>query len=116
MAAPQLKEAEESIYDLLAHIRRRPGLYIGDPELTRLQSFIIGYECGLGRGGLMPRHEEPEFHGFHDWIARRLGYYESTSGWYKMIRERCVSEREAFDRFYELLDEFRAARGEDASS
>jgi hypothetical protein len=61
--------------------------------------------------GLTLRHEQPEFHGFHDWIAGRLGYAESTSGWYKMIRGRCASEREAFDRFYELLDEFRASGG-----
>jgi hypothetical protein len=50
MATPHPKEAEESIYDLLRTIRRRPGLYIADPELTRLHSFIVGYECGLARG------------------------------------------------------------------
>ena len=111
MAAPSLKQTDESIYDVLAPIRRKAGLYIADPELTRLHAFIVGYECGLARGGLTFREESPEFYGFHDWIARRLGYAESTSGWYKMIRGRCASEREAFDRFYELLDEFRSSSG-----
>ena len=85
MATPQLKEAEESIYDLLRTIRRRPGLYIADPELTRLHSFIVGYECGLARGGLTLRHEQPEFHRFHDWIAGRI---EIRFGRFKGSRKR----------------------------
>jgi hypothetical protein len=109
---PQLKEAEESIYDVLEDIRRKPGLSIADPELARLHSFIVGYECGLARGGLTWRREQPEFYGFQDWIVRRLGYGGlSGSGWYGMIRRRCASEREAFERFYELLDEFGASDG-----
>jgi len=111
MANPSFKQTDESIYDVLAPLRRKAGLYIADPELTRLQAFIVGYQCGLARGGLTFREESPDFSGFHDWIATRLGYSSCTMGWYKMIRGRCASEREAFDRFYELLDEFRSSGG-----
>jgi len=109
MTSPPLKEIEESIYDVLNRIRRKPGLYIGDAKLTRLDSFIAGYLAGLAKGGLTFRREAPDFHRYHDWIARRLGYTESTSGWYMMICGRCSGEHEAFDRFYGLLDEFRAS-------
>src|SRR5690349_13467989 len=111
MSAPELKEIQDSIYDVLAPIRRKAGLFIGDPELTRLHAFIVGYLCGLSRSGYRLRVEAPDFDGFHDWIAHRLGYSSHVSGWYKMIRGRCASEQEAFDRFYELLDEFRAVGG-----
>jgi len=111
MTAPSLKQIDKSIYDILAPIRHKAGLYIADPELTRLNAFIIGFQCGLALGGMTFRDEPPDFFGFHDWVARRLGYTSSTMGWYKMIRGRCASEREAFDRFYELLDEFRSSGG-----
>lgn len=111
MTAPSFSETDETIYELLEWIQRRPGLAIAQPELVRVYAFLIGYQCALGRQHLTFRHVEPEFHGFQDWIAQRLDYRESTSGWYNMIRGRCGSEREAFDRFYELLAEFRARPG-----
>ena len=109
MTAPIFTETQDSIYDLLELIRKRPGLWIAEPELIRVYAFLGGYEAALGRQRLTFRYVGPEFHGFHDWIARRLGYGGSASGWYNMIRGRCSSEREAFDRFYELLVEFRSS-------
>ena len=111
MTAPTLTETDDTIYDVLDWIQRRPGLAIAQPELVRVYAFLIGYQCALGRQRLTFRHADPDFHRFHDWIAQRLDYRESTSGWHNMIRGRCSSEREAFDRFYELLAEFRASVG-----
>jgi hypothetical protein len=48
-----------------------------------------------------------DFFRFHDLVARRLGYFESTSGWANMIRDKSASDAEAFHQFYILLDEFR---------
>ena len=42
---------------------------------------------------------------FHDWVAYRTHYRESTSGWCNMIVSTTESEEEAFDRFFELLEE-----------
>ncbi len=109
MTAPTFTETQDSIYDLLERIHRRPGMWIAEPELVRVYAFLVGCEAALGRQRLALRSVAPEFHGFHDWIAKRLGYGGSASGWYNMIRGRCSSEREAFDRFYELLAEFRAS-------
>ena len=109
MTTPDFTETQDSVYDLLELIHLRPGMWVAEPELVRVYAFLVGYGAALGRQRLMFRSVAPEFHGFHDWIAKRLGYGESTSGWYNMIRRRCSSEREAFDRFYELLAEFRAS-------
>jgi len=51
--------------------------------------------------------QQPDFHGFHDWVAHRLGFAESTSGWCNMIREKSKSEEDAFEQFFVLLAEFR---------
>lgn len=103
---PTLAELDESIYDVLGAIRKRPGMYIVEPSIYRLQSFLVGFDVGLGRVGFGLR-DGKDFHRFHDWVARRLGYSGSTSGWANMIREKCRSDEDAFAQFYVLLDEFR---------
>jgi hypothetical protein len=44
---------------------------------------------------------------FNTWVAKELGFAESTSGWCNMILARAESEDKAFDMFFELLDRFR---------
>jgi hypothetical protein len=100
-----IRMSEESIYDILNAIRKKPGIYIATPSINRLDAFIVGYTAGLGRAGVGLRDKD-HFHRFHDWIAQRLGFGGSASGWCNMIRERSTSEADAFDRFYLLLDEF----------
>ena len=109
MSAPALKELDESIYDMLDAIRKKPGLFVVKPSIFRLQSFITGHAAGLGRVGFALR-DDLDFFRFHDWVARRLGYFESTSGWANMIRDKSASDEDAFRQFYVLLDEFRKER------
>ncbi len=106
MSAPTLKELDESIYDVLDDIRRKPGMSIGTPSINRLHAFLVGYTAGLGRVGFALR-DSGDLHRFHDWVARRLGYGGSASGWCNMIRNKSASEEDAFNRFFELLEEFR---------
>ena len=107
MGAPTLKEAHESIYDVLALIRQRPPTYLDERSISRLRSFLVGYQCGLGSHGLTFRTERPDFNGFHSWVARRLGFSSSTAGWCYMILEKSKGEADALDRFFLLLDDFR---------
>jgi hypothetical protein len=106
MSAPDFQELDESIYDMLDRIRKKPGLSIATPSINRLHAFIVGYTAGLGRVGFAVRDEE-HFHRFHDWVAHRLGFGGSASGWCNMIRDKSKSEVDAFHRFFVLLDEFR---------
>jgi hypothetical protein len=107
MSASVLKESDESVYHVIELIRRRPGMWIGEPSISRLDSFLGGYSAGFARHGFTLRHAA-HFHGFHDWTARHLAFRESTSGWANMIRARSSNEGEAFQKFFALLDEFRA--------
>lgn len=81
-------------------------MYIAEPSINRLDAFLVGYTGGLGRVGFGLRDEE-DFHRFPDWIAHRLGFGNSASGWCNMIRSKSTSEKDAFERFFVLLDEFR---------
>jgi hypothetical protein len=107
--APTPQELDESVYELLEAIRYRPGMYIVEPSIYALSNFLGGYSAGLGRVGFALR-EGTDFHRFHDWVAHRLGFSGSTSGWCNMIREKSKSDADAFQNFFVLLDEFRKGK------
>jgi len=88
-------------------IRPKPGLYLGEKSITRLDSYLHGIFFALGLDGMILR-DSHRFELFHDWVASRLGFYESTSGWCSMILSQSANEEEALERFYLLLDEYQA--------
>ncbi len=90
---------------LINKIRQRPAMYLGCKSLTAFYHFLGGYRmaCSLhsiddGLGLNIPQD-------FHDWVAYRTHFRESTSGWCSMIVSTTESEETAFDRFFELLEE-----------
>ena len=109
MNAPKFKELDETIYDVLEAIRSRPAMYIPEPSIKQLRAFLDGYLGGLGRVRYAVRGEA-DLRRFNEWIARRLGFPEPTSGWCNMIRTKSLSDEDAFTRFFMLLDEFRKER------
>src|SRR5262245_43193562 len=90
--------------DLLSAIREMPGLYLGEPTLTGLYYFWEGYNRALHACDAVPLTAIPRE--MHDWVACRLRCPESTAGWRSLLLERVPDEREAFARFFTLLDEF----------
>jgi hypothetical protein len=87
---------------LLELIREKPTLYLGETSLTGLWHFLRGYRMAEGDHGIDDVIQLPT--DFLDWVAYRLHYYESTSGWRRMILGRVPNERAALMRFYELLE------------
>ena len=90
----------------IAQLKRRPGMYLGEKSLTSLYHFYNGYSfaCFVNKnddnfGIIIPE-------GFNDWIAGKTNHKESTSGWCHMILASVDSEATAFDRFFELLEEY----------
>ena len=75
---------EYSIYELLEKISVRTGMYIGEQKLENLMSFLAGYRFAMDSIGAIDT-SEPSFGGFHNWVAAKYGFYESTSGWATMI-------------------------------
>lgn len=94
-------------YDMLDLIGKRPGLYIGEKSITLMSGWVNGWTSALGDKGF--EGTEPVFSEFNDWVALRLGFYESTSGWRRMLLGKHLGNEEAaFDRFFELFNEFKS--------
>ncbi len=124
-----MPEETYNIYDLLDKMREKPAMYMGEKSLVRLQAHIYGYSYAMDNRGIKDV-AQPPLGGieFHDWVAVKLGYTYSEMGWCNLIlsealgwtpktrrkwerlRVRGVKPAEdaaAFDRFYELLDQYR---------
>ncbi len=95
-----------TIYDLLDLVCERPGMWIGEPSITRLEVFIIGFGAGVRAAGASLDDEHPRFYDFHAWIAARLNR-PVAGGWRLNLLDECGSEQAAFDRFWIELDQFR---------
>lgn len=101
-----------NLFDIIERIRPRPGMYLGEPGITKLCSFLDGYSMALydlnankvTDDALFPM----PFHCFHDYVALRLNYYESTSGWRNMILDQVAHDEEkGLALFFTLLDDFK---------
>jgi hypothetical protein len=90
---------------LIDSIRARPGLYFGEKSLTAFFHFLSGYKmaCWSHRVVFNLGLEIPD--DFHDWVAYRTCFKQSTAGWCRMIVTTSESEEHAFDRFFELMEE-----------
>ena len=87
-------------------MRQRPAMFIYPVSLTALWHFILGY--GMGLGSVSCEIENPFAlpRDFHDWVAYRLHFYESTRGFHNMIIERLGDGPQAVDRFFSLMSEY----------
>lgn len=92
----------------LERIRCKPGLYIGEKTLTGLYFNMLGYQHALVRQGIAANRGWAPPEGFSAWVAERLGPADAGIGWQNLILQNSANEEEAFDRFFELHDAYRA--------
>ncbi|NJK48400.1 hypothetical protein HC931_09585 [Candidatus Gracilibacteria bacterium] len=91
---------------ILQKIEAKPGLYLGRASISDLFMFIIGYRTAREELGIETTEAELDFYGeFQPWLQKRLKITTSNS-WAKIIELGCSSEKEAFERFFRLFDEF----------
>jgi hypothetical protein len=77
-------------------------MYIGKPSLTRLAAFLRGYDCACSE--LQATPADPFFLSFQAWVSNRL--QAGPLGWDTAILQHTASEEDAFQRFWELYDEY----------
>lgn len=65
-------------------IRQRPELYLGKRSVTALRHFLCGWSTALEEYQIA-NDKLPLPDDIHDWVAYRLGFHKSTSGWDNMI-------------------------------
>jgi hypothetical protein len=93
---------------LLEVIRERPAMYLGERSLSALSQYLQGYWMAMSVHDIQSAFPLPQ--DFHDWVAYRLHFYESTSGYKNMILKRVPEESAALDRFFELLDQHKSRK------
>lgn len=92
--------------EILEKIRQRPGMYLGQPSVSNLFMFLVGYEIARSELGIELTEAELAFHDeFQSWLQKRL-QASSVASWAKIIMLYCPDEEAGFKYFFELLDEF----------
>jgi hypothetical protein len=96
----------ENLYELIAQIKARPGLFFDDQSISALYYFINGYGQACAINGI-EENETPPFSEFHEFVRRKTKFSESTSGWKNMILSfNDQDEAKAFAMFFILFEEF----------
>ena len=93
---------EDKIIKMLYEIKEHPGVHIGKKSLERLAMYLTGYvSCMVEMTNGMTFF----LIDIQEYVAN---YYniKSDQYWVDIIRFYTLSEDEAYDKFYELLDEF----------
>lgn len=103
---------------VIDRMRKRPGMFLGKISLNRLYLFLGGCEMGFKDGRQAGYDREKiaadtplPFWFFHEFAAKKFGYYESTAGWSHIIAESLGDgTMESWNAFLEVFDEFAALR------
>ena len=86
----------ERINVLLEKIEKQYGVYIGEKSLSRLSTFLSGYECALED----ITGSRPFFNAkFQAFVEKKEGKECTTDPWDVILSEKCTEE-EAFDKFF----------------
>ena len=87
-------------------IGQRPGMFFGNNiSLTSLEFLLFGFDTNTKNKSV------PPFFYFNFWAKQKLKKFGSIYNWKIAILETCNNdEKSAFNKFYELLDEFISLR------
>jgi hypothetical protein len=95
-----------TLYEFIAQISQRPGLYFEEKSLSALYHFINGYSLACHLKGI-DEHEIPPFGEFHEFVRRKTGFSETTSGWRNMLLSfNDNNEEKALAMFFVVFAEF----------
>ena len=93
------------LYDLLKTIEKKPGMYVS--SIFELHAFIGGYVWARSELNISSTDRENDFwDNFHNWLQERLDA-RTTKSWASIILFRSYNERDALERFFPLLEEFK---------
>jgi hypothetical protein len=101
------KSKPTDLYDFLDFIRDKPEFYIGEKSLTALYFNLNGFNLSCWVHNF-EENNKPEWKGFDDFVALKLEYKESTSGYRNMILEtNKFDEIKSLNMFFELVDSYK---------
>ena len=93
------------LYDLIRNIQKRPAMYLGQPSISHLRTFLAGYFLARHQLGEAETQQEKHFDNFQSWIQEKFKITSSQS-WDKIILFFSQDEHKALEQFFQLFDEF----------
>jgi len=118
------------IYNMLEKIREMPGLYLGKKSLEALFYFWNGYSWGSDVEAwermtnlnffdnyeeavrcMSIRHSSTDWSEFNKYVHTHYNQNVGAMGATMLILENSNSDEDAFDTFFELLDDFMSKNG-----
>jgi hypothetical protein len=93
------------LYDLLRNIQKRPAMYLGEPSISHLRTFLAGYFFARHQLGEPETEQEKQFSNFQAWIQQKFKISSSQS-WDKIILFYSQDEHKALEQFFVLFTEF----------
>lgn len=94
------------LYQVIEKIKAEPESYIGQPSISIMRLFLVGYEFARSELEIAPTDSDIDFHdNFHSWIQKKYKVRTSNS-WANIIMLYCLNEQEGFQSFFSSLDEF----------
>jgi len=92
----------KTLKNALLKIKENPDKYIGEKSIKKLNVFICGYVLSQSDENGKPPEELP---GFYEFIQKKYNTMIARS-WAEIILFHSISDEQAFDEFYSVLDEF----------
>jgi hypothetical protein len=93
------------LYDLLHNIQKRPAMYLGEPSISHLRTFLAGYFFARHQFGESETDQEKQFSDFQAWVQQKFKITSSQS-WDKVILFYSQDEYKALEQFFALFTEF----------
>lgn len=110
MINPKPSDISPCERELLSHLKKRPGAYLGRVELSRFVHWVHGYDCAVSAANLSEHNILPE--GLQEFVAMKyLGETQTAKGWFELIFETEPDEEKALKLFFDLLDEYLVSLG-----
>lgn len=96
---------QDKIYTLLQAIKERPETFLGRKSLNDLYFYLLGY----AQRDYEETHRYSDFFAkFRLFIRQKYNIVTDTLSWIEVISFYSFSEEEAFDSFYQHLEEFKS--------
>jgi hypothetical protein len=99
------------LLEFLELIREKPGMYLGDNCVERLEAYILGYRQARRDFGLSEFHESEEsiLEGFTYWLAVKLNSTMSLN-WSGFVSHEIDPSQDNIYTFYKHFDQFMIER------
>ena len=106
-------EIKGGLFEILAKIKAKPGLYLGRSSLSDLFIFLAGYKTARKELGIESTPAEIKFYQeFHQFVETKYNL-QTTNSWAKIILLYCGDERQGFEHFFQLLEDFKTLHNQE---